>query len=124
MGDLVAATWGWDPEDQRRRFDAAFAPEQSLIVVADGSDVGVLTVVRRPAEVWLDLVELLPAYQGRGLGTAIVRDVVADAHRDGLPVALQVLKNNPARRLYARLGFQVEGETPTHLRMRLDVARG
>jgi ribosomal protein S18 acetylase RimI-like enzyme len=32
-------------------------------------------------------------------------------------VTLQVLKVNPARRLYERLGFRVTGETPTHFLM-------
>ena len=34
-----------------------------------------------------------------------------------MPVELQVLKVNPARRLYGRLGFQVTGETETHYLM-------
>jgi hypothetical protein len=34
-----------------------------------------------------------------------------------LPVKLRVLKVNPARRLYERLGFIHKGETPTHYLM-------
>jgi len=48
------------------------------------------------------------------LGAALVRGVTAVADVRGLPVRLQVLKINPARRLYERLGFVVTGETETH----------
>jgi predicted GNAT family acetyltransferase len=36
----------------------------------------------------------------------------------GKPVVLTVLKNNPARRLYERLGFAVAGEAGVKLEMR------
>jgi ribosomal protein S18 acetylase RimI-like enzyme len=39
--------------------------------------------------------------------------VLDEARRSGKPVALQVLKVNPARRLYERLGFSVTGENET-----------
>jgi ribosomal protein S18 acetylase RimI-like enzyme len=55
--------------------------------------------------------------RGRGLGGAIVRSIVEDATRRRSPVRLQVLRPNPARRLYERLGFRVVGETVTHVEM-------
>ena len=63
-------------------------------------------------------IEILPEYQNRGVGSAVIRDVLAQAQAEGLPVGLQVLKVNPARRLYERLGFNVVGETATHYLMR------
>jgi GNAT superfamily N-acetyltransferase len=71
-----------------------------------------------PAEIFLGSLLILPGYQGRGLGTAVIRDVIGRAERLGLPVALQVLKVNPAIRLYQRLGFATVGETATHFLMR------
>jgi ribosomal protein S18 acetylase RimI-like enzyme len=54
-------------------------------------------------------IAVRPAEGGRGVGTALLRAwiEVADAH--GLACSLTVMADNPARRLYARLGFQ---ETP------------
>lgn len=60
----------------------------------------------------------MPAYQRRGIGAAILRDVIAEARAGGHAVALRVLKVNPARRLYERLGFAVVGESDTHYLMR------
>jgi len=77
-----------------------------------------VAVVWRAAEVFLADIEILPEWRGRGLGTAIVGAILADATTRGLPTSLQVLKVNPARRLYARLGFRVVAQTPTHYVMR------
>jgi ribosomal protein S18 acetylase RimI-like enzyme len=83
--------------------------------------VGVLQVKRTEAEVVLQNIRIAPAWQRRGLGTAIIQDILGEARYDGLPVALRVLKVNPARRLYERLGFAVTGETPTHYKMRAEL---
>jgi hypothetical protein len=40
-----------------------------------------------------------------------------------VPLTLQVLKNNRARRLYERLGLTAIGETPTHILMSTAVTR-
>ena len=56
-------------------------------------------------------------HRGTGMGTALLKDLLAEAERAGKPVRLQVLKTNRAIRLYARLGFAITGESPTHLQM-------
>ena len=116
MRPYVDATWGWDDGDQRRRFDAAFDPDRLAVVAVEREPVGTLRVERRPGEVFLAAIEVAPAWQGRGIGTRLILDVVEGAGR--LPVALRVLKANPARALYERLGFAVDGETATHHTMR------
>lgn len=118
MSSLVETVWGWDEADQRRRFREAFAPARTRGIVVDETDVGVLVVEERGTEVVLHLIEVLPGYQRRGLGSAVVRDLLDRASRRGLPVALQVLRVNPAQRLYRRLGFRVVGATDSHLLMR------
>jgi ribosomal protein S18 acetylase RimI-like enzyme len=62
----------------------------------------------------------MPEYQGRGIGTAILRDFVATAHRAGLPASLHVLRvNEAAQRLYRRLGFRVVSEVDVGYIMQL-----
>ena len=49
-------------------------------------------------------------HRGKGLGTAVLDSVVAEARRRGLPgISLSVEDGNPARRLYERAGFRVVG---------------
>jgi ribosomal protein S18 acetylase RimI-like enzyme len=118
MKDYVDQTWGWEDGFQQARFEASFDPSRQQILVADGRDVGVLSVVRQKTEVFLSFIKILAEYQGRGLGTSVIKDIISEASSIGLPVVLQVLKVNPAQRLYERLGFGVVGETDTHYLMR------
>lgn len=62
-------------------------------------------------------IQLLPEFQGHGIGTALLQRELRFADARGLPVRLQVLRENRARTLYERLGFRVCGETDTHFLM-------
>jgi GNAT superfamily N-acetyltransferase len=118
LGPYVEQTYGaWDDAAQRRRFAARTRPESHQIVELGGRPVGCLFVQRTPEAVKLNRVFLLPEIQRRGIGTRLVRRVMREARSEGLPVTLRVLKVNPARRLYERLGFDVVGETETHVLM-------
>ncbi len=105
--DYVEALWGWDEEDQRSRF-AGFMAEgagEMTVILLDGDTLDICNLC------------LLPEYRGRGIGGKLLRQYIAQSTRPIL--TLQVYKNNPARRLYERLGFQVYEETDTHYRMKL-----
>ncbi len=118
LKEYIAQTWGWNEADQQSRFSASFNPTQWQIVQLDGRDIGVLCLEREEDGFLLANIEILPPHQNRGIGTRIIEDILVSARRDCLPVRLQVLKANPARRLYERLGFVVTGETGTHYLMR------
>ena len=117
LREYIAQTWGWNEVDQQARFGALFDPAQWQVVQLDGRDIGVLCLEREEGGLFLANIEILPPFQNRGIGTRIIEDILASARRDCLPVRLQVLKVNPARRLYERLGFVVTGETDTHYLM-------
>lgn len=118
LKEYVSATWGWDEAFQQRHFAKQFDPAKVQIVAVDGRDVGQLSVENRDEELFLSGIYIFPGWQNEGLGTAIIRDVLSEAKDQNRPVALQVLKVNPARRLYERLGFEVVGETTTHYHLR------
>jgi GNAT superfamily N-acetyltransferase len=61
--------------------------------------------------------DVVPARQGRGLGSSILRDLQEQARAVGVPVRLSVLEANRARALYERHGFVVVGETDTVYRL-------
>jgi GNAT superfamily N-acetyltransferase len=118
MRPYVEEVFGWEDADQRQRFDEAFDPAPKRIMQVDGLDAGMFEVHDRKDHRYLAQLEILPRYQNRGLGTAIVGHVIAEAARVNRHVELQVLRPNPARRLYERLGFVLYDATPTHLLMR------
>jgi len=119
LRDHVEKTWGkWDDAQQRKFFDRGFVPRETRVIMVDGQPAGRLDVSRARLEFFLGLIELLPEVQGKGLGSAVVRDLQDEARKKNVPIRLQVIKaNEAAHRLYERLDFKQTGETKTHLLM-------
>lgn len=69
--------------------------------------IGRLYVDRRPDEIRLLDITLLPEWCGQGLGTALIQALLDEAAQKQQPVRLYVWQGNEAaHRLYQRLGFQ------------------
>ena len=118
MRGYVEVAYGpWDDVDQRERWRASFDVTTHQVIEADGATAGTLAVVHSADHVFLSLIEVDPDFQGGGIGTSLVRTVMAQAAAAAVPARLQVLKVNPARRLYERLGFVIYGVTDTHYLM-------
>ncbi|MEV0849854.1 GNAT family N-acetyltransferase [Streptomyces sp. NPDC049954] len=108
----------YDAHRVRQRLRDAFDASCTSVLTVDGAFAG--CVALRPAgrgEVWLEHFYLSPALQGRGLGTAVLRSLLARADTEGLRVRLNVLRGSAARRLYARTGFRVTSEDPVDVFM-------
>lgn len=64
-------------------------------------------------------LQVLPACQGRGIGTYILRELQREARARNCPLNLQThLLNVRARRLYHRVAFESTEETETHVKLR------
>lgn len=113
----VEQSWGWDEGQQWDLFVAEYDPRLIEIVSYQGQDIGFMRLEDHGHFLFLDTIALLPAYQGQGLGTTLVRRVLHSAAERGLPVRLHVLRVNPARRLYEQLGFRVTGSDEYRLYM-------
>ncbi|MER7577150.1 GNAT family N-acetyltransferase [Streptomyces sp. NPDC126514] len=102
----------YDEHRVRQRLRDSFSTRHTSIIVIDGDLAGCVTV--RPAEgrQWLEHFYLAPPWQGRGLGSAILRAVLERTDEQGMTVALNVLQGSAARRLYERHGFVVEAQDP------------
>lgn len=85
----------------------------TYVITFDGQKAGRLRVVRTPEQIEIAGIQVLPDQQRRGIGTAVITTLMQEGRKKDLPVVLQVEKDNPeARRLYLRLGFEQQGETP------------
>ena len=61
----------------------------------------------------IDDLYLAPAFQGKGIGTVVLRQIVAQAMKENKTPYLYVfIRNEGAVRLYRRLGFAVVQEIP------------
>jgi len=104
LGPYVDQIWGWDDDEQRAYMTGDFDLDRVRVIVVDGVDAGRLDVEERDDEVFLGLIELAPEYQGRGIGSRLIRELIDGA--DGKRVTLSVLGvNDRAYQLYRRLGF-------------------
>jgi len=94
-----AQTMGYRAQYPGARFD---------IAELDGVPVGRLVVDRAPAALLIVDIALDPACRNRGLGEALMRDVIDEARAAGLPVRGSVFVSNPGcLRLCLRLGFKL-----------------
>ena len=86
------------------------------IIEIDGTAVGRWIVDRSGETVRLVDLSLMPPHRGRGIGGALLRGLLAEAAASGRRVSLSVAVDNPAQRLYARLGFQTVARDGLYLR--------
>lgn len=107
LGPYVEELSGWDETQQRRQADQEFDELPIEIVESGGAAIGYLCVLHNADHDYLDEIALASPAQGTGLGSTLVRGVMDHAARRGVPIRLSVLVNNPARRLYERLGFRI-----------------
>ena len=77
----------------------------NLILNTRGQPIGRLYLDERQDEIRIIDIALLPANRGNGIGGRILEDILAQAQKSHKPVRIHVEKNNPAMRLYRRLGF-------------------
>jgi len=115
MRAYVEETFGaWDADAQRGRSREMFDPHTCRIILIDRDRAGLLVVEDRADEIFLAKIYLRRQFQRRGVGTSLIRDLIGRARAAGKPLRLRVLRVNPARSLYERLGFVVTGSTETH----------
>jgi GNAT superfamily N-acetyltransferase len=88
------------------------------IITSDGEDVGWMQSSIRDDGRFLEQIFIDAPFQRRGIGTGIIHRVIDQADRANQPVTLGVVKTNPARRLYERLGFRVTHEDDRKFYMR------
>lgn len=95
----------YTPERSRRVFCTHFdEPGMRLILLAD-KRVGCVGFRKHDHEIRIDSFYLDHRLHGSGLGTTILKALLAEADAADLPVRLEVLNGSPADRLYLRHGF-------------------
>lgn len=102
---------------QRQYYLEQYRSAEYSIIQCNGLDIGRL-IVDRQAEMFLLMdIALLPEYRNGGIGTALIKDLMAQAAGAGKPLHLHVEIFNPALRLYERLGFKKNREAGIYYEM-------
>ena len=118
--DLVERAYGPWEENQQRDFFRPLVEDHEVHLITTGEQrIGAVYLGTRDDDVWLELIEVAPEFQRRGVGTSALRWVGERAAKQGRGTLLQVHRvNDDARRLYLSQGFAEAGETDTHFLLR------
>jgi len=93
-------------EAQDRHYREQYDGAVYDVIEVDGRPAGRLYVARWADEIRILDISLLPENRRRGIGTALLRNLLDEAARTGKWVTVHVEQFNPARGLYERLGFR------------------
>lgn len=96
----------WQFDSQHKHYLEHYPDCDFQVIERGGEPVGRLYLDEWDEELRLVDVALVPEVRGEGLGGALLRRILERGRRAGKAVSIHVEYNNPALRLYRRLGFQ------------------
>jgi ribosomal protein S18 acetylase RimI-like enzyme len=119
----------WSDEQKAAFLDMQFRAQHShyqqhypeadwLVTMRGGEDVGRLYIERWPSQHRIIDIAFLPQHRGQGYGEPLLRDLMDEAAAAAKDVSIHVEKDNPAMRLYRRLGFVTEEDKGVYDLMR------
>jgi ribosomal protein S18 acetylase RimI-like enzyme len=94
----------------RQGYAGMFPLGEFSVILLNQRPVGRIVISRADVEFRVVDMVVLPAFRGQGVGTFLLRELLAEAAQAGKPVRLHVLKMSRATGLYERLGFLRVGE--------------
>lgn len=95
-------------QSQLAHYTGNYGNDHLDIVEVDGQPVGRLFVDYRNHEIRIIDITLAPAFRGQRLGEFLLSHIITESRNRMLPITIHVEHNNPARRLYERMGFQLK----------------
>jgi GNAT superfamily N-acetyltransferase len=105
---------------QATSFKKQWVLEEVRIITLHDSDVGWLQSTTRDDGLFVGQLFVDDPFRSRGIGTEVMNRLIAEAARDNQAVHLEVVKINPALRLYERLGFHITHEEDRKFHMKRD----
>jgi ribosomal protein S18 acetylase RimI-like enzyme len=109
---------GLDEARHLANFANRWQVEQVRIVMMCGQVIGWLQTASTDDSLFLAQLFIDTRFQRQGIGSRLVRILIEEAAHEHKAVTLGVVKTNPARRLYERLGFSVTHEDQYKFYMR------
>jgi ribosomal protein S18 acetylase RimI-like enzyme len=106
----IERLFGWDQARQEATFAGWFNADEVNIIVANEIDVGWIQQREDGGAIFLGSIYVVPEMQRKGIGTRVIQSLLALGRQRSQPVALAVMKINPAIALYKRLGFRITDE--------------
>lgn len=98
--------------------------DDCYLIKSDGKNAGMIKYIDVDSNVEIIQFQIMPKYQGKGIGGRIMKQIKDYASSLNKPVTLKVLKGNPAFNLYIKNGFQTVGEDELEYHMEWDHLMG
>jgi ribosomal protein S18 acetylase RimI-like enzyme len=105
-----------DDSAHMQRIDEYF--NDSHIISFQNSAIGLIKLALFTDKIHIRQFQLLPRYQGLGIGSKVLELVKRKAQEKQLAITLNVLLNNPAKQLYLRHGFVIIDSNELEFQMR------
>lgn len=102
---------------QQADYQARFPEAAHLIIKVDGHPAGRIYLARLEDSIRLLDLTILPERRNSGIGTQIIKDLMAEAKAADQAVRIYVESFNPSLALFERLGFSPTEERGVHLLM-------
>jgi len=114
MGPYIVTRWGWDEAFQRDLHQRRFDEKPFFEIRRPGQRLGTVSFQVMSDHVRFGEFYLFPAFQRRGIGSAVLGHCLAIADHLNLPVKLEHLHWNPVGSLYRRYGFVEVARSEIH----------
>jgi ribosomal protein S18 acetylase RimI-like enzyme len=110
MQSYVNQTWQSPKDRKQYYFINRFNLEHTQIILYQTRPIGRISLTEKEKEIVIDAIHILPEYQGMGIGGGLIKGILTQAEKQQCIVKLILLKTNPAKHLYERLGFGTNHE--------------
>ncbi|MFZ2523298.1 MAG: GNAT family N-acetyltransferase [Minisyncoccia bacterium] len=116
--DVVLKQFGsWDEKMQDGFFERSWIPETHQIIYFNNVPAGYCSFINYPDHIFASELVILPEFQGKGIGSKLLTNLIKESDEKSIPIKLQVFKQNRAQELYRRLGYKDVEEEGTHIKM-------
>lgn len=111
----------WNLNEQREYWQNNLDPAYHKIIESNKDPIGIYAVSRRQDEIVLDLIFLLPEYQGQGIGSHLLAELINESKQGRNPLRLRSLRSNQAAiDFYLHKGFKIYQEDGKRIYLELD----
>ena len=106
-GDYIMQLWGWDEKFQRDFHTSDWQQKRPSIILYDNKPIGTIYILENNDYNQIGQFFILPEYQNKGIGSHLLKRILAKADQSGKITKIAYLINNPVVSLYKRNGFEI-----------------
>lgn len=117
----IEKIYGWNDQIQKNKTKIELDKNinNMKIVLVDDKHIGVTTFTEETSNYVIGLIIIDPKYQGNGIASNIINNYINIAKNNNKRIIIKTYKDNPAKKLYIKLGFKIYDKDETHIYMEI-----